>query len=91
MKPLRVAANEVFEDGSLLRTVYGPPHSLWLWHWAFREGKPIELLRTTKLEVVEIAAEYWTGVLKSGYPPPAIRDAHGGVWERLWKRLEETP
>ena len=84
-----ISTNEVFNDGSILKTEYGPPYVLLLWHWAYREGKAIELVRSTHLGAIEIAVEYWSDQIQAGKLPSRIQDANGTTWERLWETLRE--
>jgi len=85
------AFNEVYPGGAILKTSYGPPPTLLLWHWAYRRGEPIELVRAKNSSVLELAHEYWAVRLNSGLMPPVLVDAHGQNWERQWERLQPEP
>lgn len=86
--PSKVTFNDVFPGGAILQKAYRKrKHSLYLWHFAYREGKRIELARVPSHEALEMAHQYWGERLLYEDLPRNLVDASGKAWERKWYTL----
>ena len=83
-----LAFNDIYPGGAILKRVYGKRRfSLYLWHFAYNGGNPIELARVKSEGALDMATAFWGNRLEKGWLPPHIKGVDGKLWERRWFTL----
>lgn len=86
---MKICLTDVFPNGAILKREYKPrSYSLYLIHFAFNDGKAIEMVRLKDEASLDEAYRFWSGQLALGYTPAHLKGYDGKVYERRWIPLE---
>jgi len=83
-KTTPMVLNDIYPGGAMLQQKFGKTNRLYLWHFAYRNGKQIELVRVDSPKALEMANEYWGRKLLADDMPRVLVDADDKAYERRW-------